>query len=126
MITSTTKSALRKMSKRSYSESALQKEVIQYIRLQYPHTLAFHVPNGGKREKWEAAHLKRQGVLAGVSDILIFWLGGMGAIELKAGKNTTTPQQDYFGDKWEWAGGFYEVCRSVDEVASALKRWGVK
>lgn len=114
------------MANRQYPEDSLQQAVVQYIRLQYPHVLAFHVPNGGKRGKWEASRLKKQGVLAGVSDILIFWLGGHGAIELKAGRNTTTPQQDYFGDRWEWAGGHYKVCRSVDEVAAALKDWGVK
>lgn len=110
---------------RNYPEDALQKSVIEYIRLQYPHVLCFAVPNGGKRNPREAARLKSQGVLAGVSDLLIFWPGGMGAIELKAGKNTTTGPQDYFGDRWEWAGGKFAVCRSLDSVIEKLKVWGV-
>ena len=33
--------------------------------------LLFHVPNGGRRDPAEAAHLKRQGVRAGVTDICL-------------------------------------------------------
>ena len=112
--------------KRSYPEDELQQAAIEYIRLQYPHVLAFHCPNGGKRNLYEAARLKKQGVLAGVSDILIFWQGGMGAIELKCGKNTTTGTQDYFADKWQWVGGRYALCRTLDSVVAALKEWNVK
>ncbi len=112
--------------KRNYTEDKFQQEVIQYIRLQYPHLLAFHVPNGGKRGAWEAARLKRQGVLAGVSDILLFWNGGHGAIELKCGKNKASPFQEYFADRWQWANGHYALCYTLDQVIAALKEWGVK
>lgn len=33
--------------------------------------LLFHVPNGGRRDAKEAAHLKRQGVRAGVPDLCL-------------------------------------------------------
>lgn len=33
--------------------------------------LMFHIPNGGSRDKAEAAHLKRQGVKPGVPDICL-------------------------------------------------------
>lgn len=111
---------------RVYHEDIFQRQVIEYIRLQYPHTLAFHVPNGGKRQPREAARLKLQGVVPGVSDILIFWRGGMGALELKHGKNKPSPHQDYFGDRWQHAGGLYAVCWNLDQVIALLNSWGVK
>ena len=53
----------------------------------------YHVPNGGKRDKATAAVLKRQGVKAGVPDIMLpaarAEYHGL-YIELKAGENTTT------------------------------------
>lgn len=57
-----------------------------------------HVPNGGKRAKVTAANLKRQGVKAGVPDVLIFTpppIGGYvgAALELKAGKGRTSKAQ---------------------------------
>lgn len=106
-------------------ESALQKQVIGYIRLQYPHTLSFAVPNGGKRGKVEASIMKAEGVLAGVSDILLFWHGGMGAIELKIGKNTESDYQKAFGARWLEIGGHYAVCRSLDDVISVMRAWGI-
>ncbi len=51
------------------------------------------MPNGGKRDKATAAVLKRQGVKAGVPDIMLpaARAGYHGLyIELKAGENTTT------------------------------------
>ena len=51
-------------------ESKLQESVINYLR--YSGYFAIHVPNGGSRNVIEATNLKKQGVLAGVSDILIF------------------------------------------------------
>lgn len=57
----------------------------------------YHVPNGGKRDKATAAVLKRQGVKAGVPDIMLpaARAGYHGLyIELKAGENTTTKKQN--------------------------------
>lgn len=106
-------------------ESALQKQVIKYIRLQYPHALSFAVPNGGKRGKGEAAIMKAEGVLAGVSDILVFWQGGRGAIELKVGKNAESDYQKAFAARWQALGGHYAVCRSLDDVIEVMHSWRI-
>jgi len=50
-------------------ESKLQESVINWLR--YSGYFCIHVPNGGSRNIVEATNLKKQGVLAGVSDILI-------------------------------------------------------
>lgn len=58
----------------------------------------YHVPNGGKRDAATAVALKRQGVKAGVPDIMLpaARAGYHGLyIELKAGKNTTTKKQKH-------------------------------
>ena len=57
----------------------------------------YHVPNGGKRDAATAVALKRQGVKAGVPDIMLpaARAGYHGLyIELKAGKNTTTKKTE--------------------------------
>lgn len=55
--------------------------------------MLYHIPNGGSRNKREAANLKRQGVRAGVPDLCLPVARGdyHGLyIELKYGKNTAT------------------------------------
>lgn len=57
----------------------------------------YHVPNGGSRNKIEAANLKRQGVKSGVPDICLPVPRGKYHglyIELKHGKNKTSKSQD--------------------------------
>lgn len=51
------------------SEADQQQTVIQYCDLK--HIPVYHIPNGGKRGKAEAAHLKAQGVKPGVPDLCI-------------------------------------------------------
>lgn len=66
---------------------------------QRPHPsleLLYHIPNGGKRDKAEAARLKREGVKAGVPNLCLPMAQDRYYdlyIELKAGKNTATPLQ---------------------------------
>ena len=58
--------------------------------------LLYHIPNGGRRDAKEAAHLKRQGVRAGVPDLCLpVPRGGFHGlyIELKAGQNKPTAHQ---------------------------------
>lgn len=61
--------------------------------------MMYHIPNGGKRNRAEAARLKRQGVKAGVPDICLpvprYGFHGL-YIELKAGDNKPTEKQS----KW--------------------------
>lgn len=116
--------------KKKQPEQELQKAVASYLRYQYPQLLWFHVPNGGKRSKVEGAIFKAMGVRAGVADILLFWeaeryLTRMAAIELKAGSNSLEPTQKKFREDWIGAGGYYSVCRSIDDVKASLELWSV-
>ena len=73
----------------------------------------YHVPNGGKRDKATAAVLKRQGVKAGVPDIMLpaARAGYHGLyIELKAGENTTTKKQKEWLEYLRQQGYYTAVC----------------
>lgn len=113
--------------KRGNQEQKLQIAVINYIRMAFPDVLCFAVPNGGKRSMIEAAMMKKMGVLAGVSDLLLFWNGGMGAIELKRPDKTAymSPTQIEFAEQWQKLGGRFALCNSLDGVEAALKKWGL-
>ena len=113
--------------KRGNMESKLQIAVVNYIRMAYPDVLCFAVPNGGKRSIIEAAMMKKMGVLAGVSDLLLFWYGGMGAIELKRPdkKAAMSDSQVGFAEQWTQRGGKFALCNSLETVQAALNSWGL-
>lgn len=116
----------------------MQRALFQWITLatsRIPQlALAFHPANGGRRDPREAARLKGLGVRPGVPDVLIpsgpqvripdkgycddFHYGL--AIELKAGKNSTTPEQDKWHALLRGAGWRVEVCRSFDEARQTI------
>lgn len=83
----------------------------------------FHIPNGGGRNKIEAANLKRQGVKAGVPDICLpvsrngyhgLW------IELKVGKNRTTEHQDEYISFLSAQGYDVAVCYGMEDAAKKI------
>jgi hypothetical protein len=100
---------------------------MNYVRMAFPDVLIFAVPNGGKRSLIEAAMMKKMGVLAGVSDLLLFWDGGHGAIELKRPdkKVAMSPSQVDFSIAWIERGGRFACCNSLDGVEDTLKAWGL-
>lgn len=61
------------------------------------------------------------GGMKGVSDIIVCCNGRFGAIELKVGKNNPTKLQQRFLSNIESAGGLSFVCRTVEEVRSAIR-----
>lgn len=90
--------------------------------LEYLH----HVPNGGKRDKATAMALKRQGVKAGVPDIVLPAAreGYHGLyIELKTGKNTTTKNQENWLKYLENQGYFTAVCYGWQAAAELIEKY---
>ena len=90
--------------------------------LEYMH----HVPNGGKRDAATATALKRQGVKAGVPDIV---LPAVRAeyhglyIELKAGKNTATNNQKRWLEFLRQQGYFTAVCYGWKIAAELIETY---
>lgn len=86
----------------------------------------YHVPNGGKRDKATAAVLKRQGVKAGVPDIMLpaARAGYHGLyIELKAGKNTTTKKQKEWLEYLRQQGYYTAVCYGWQPAAQLIEQY---
>lgn len=60
------------------SESEMQCAFFAHLKLALPkiHPYAFSIPNGGYRNKREAARLKREGLKSGVPDVFIAYPSG--------------------------------------------------
>lgn len=82
-----------------------------------------HSPNGGARSAREGARMKQAGTRRGFPDLVLpvpsKGMRGL-AIELKAGKGTTTPEQRAWIEafvSWGWDAG---VCLCAGEVVRAV------
>jgi len=109
------------------SEHAIQSDIMSFLDRVLPSSCyAFAVPNGGKRNAITGAILKREGVKAGVADIVILRNPGLCAlIEVKKASGSLSNSQKVFRD-WCASNGFpFAVVRSVGDVQAVLMDWGV-
>lgn len=94
--------------------------------------LLFAVPNGGARSKATAGHLKAEGVVAGVADLIMMvprieegcrnmWHAL--CIEMKKKGGYQSPEQKEWQKKVETHGYKYAVCRSLDEFIDAIENY---
>lgn len=102
-------------------EAIEQCTVINYCDMRgFP---VFHIPNGGSRNKLEAANLKKQGVRAGVPD-LFFPVARWGYhglfIEMKAGRNKATQAQNKWITLLEKNGYIARVCHGFDGAGDLI------
>lgn len=109
-------------------EDAEQEAVFQWAAF-FPILRWMHaIPNGGKRDKIEAARLRRQGVKAGVSDIFLP-LARQGYhglyIEMKRraeqGPSRETEKQKAFGRFVTEEGYLRVVCYGADQAIQVIK-----
>lgn len=110
------------------AESRLQQACITWFRLQYSQLskLLFAIPNGSRRDKITGCILKREGVVPGVSDlILLIPKHGYGSlcIEMKVGKNKQSNNQKKWQILAELAHNKYVVCRSIEEFMKIIKQY---
>ena len=97
---------------------------MKYINTKYSGSFVAHIPNEGKRTKFEQYKLKALGVMAGMPDVMIFDPKGIYsglAIELKAGYNKPTENQkkclrELENRKWKvfWSNNLDEVLQNID------------
>jgi hypothetical protein len=88
--------------------------------------MAFHVPNGGSRNKIEAAKLKRMGVKRGVPDVVLMVArGGFHGmcIELKSLTGRTSPEQKDWIERLTAEGYLALVCKGWIQAKSALENY---
>ncbi len=105
----------------SNEEHQIQCACVRWFACQYPQLNGrlFAVPNGGKRSRKTASDMKAEGVVSGVSDLILLKSNrdyGALLIEMKTSKGSQTDTQK----KWQQtitADGEYKyvVCRSLDD-----------
>lgn len=103
------------------SEAQVQEAIIDYC--DFRHWPIFAIPNGGFRNKKEAKNLKRQGVRAGVPDLMlpVSKRGCNGLfIELKVGRNKPTEKQLEWLDTLNANGYKAVVCVGFDKARETL------
>ena len=106
-------------------ESRLQIACVRWFRLAYPKykLMLFSVPNGGKRTLMEAIIMKNEGVVSGVSDLILL-VGRKGfnslCIEMK-NKTSQTLNQKTWQINAELNGNKYVVCKSFDEFRITIE-----
>ena len=110
-------------------EGKEQAALFSILALKHPeaYRLAFHVPNGGHRHIKVAAEMKRQGVKAGVSDIVLpmargGWFGLF--LEFKGAPPNdarVSPEQNAFLVRIEQQGYYATVCRGVDDALRIIE-----
>lgn len=115
---------------RRRSEATEQEALITWCRIfenRYPELkMIYHIPNGGSRNRLEAANLKRQGVKAGVPDLCLpvpkDGYHGL-YIEMKYGKNKPTDNQEEWLESLRQYGYKTVVCYGADEARETIKQY---
>lgn len=113
-------------SKREHPEDDLQKMVCEYLDMFCP-VKYWAVPNGGKRNRQEAARMSSLGVKAGVWD-LHFCIppnGRLAVLELKIKPNNLTDRQKEFGEAVRRDGALTAVAFSFQEALDAVRGFGI-
>ena len=115
---------------RKRSEATEQERVVNYCRyneMRYPELkLLHHIPNGGRRDKKEAARLKAQGGKAGVPDLFlpVPRQGFHGLyIEMKYGENKTTQSQRFWLEELKKQGFKTIVCYGADAAIKEIDEY---
>ena len=85
-----------------------------------------HIPNEGKRTRWEGTRLQRMGLRAGTPDYLVQQNGEpVGWMEFKFGKNDLTPTQKEFKNYCEKGCFKYAIVKSFEQFKAVLEEWGI-
>jgi len=107
-------------------EDQIQRAIVQHLRFRGARgAVWWHTPNGGARQKTEAAILKGLGVLAGVADLCILHAGRFYALELKTPGRRSTEAQIAFRDAVNAAGGLASEAVGLDAAIRVLESWGL-
>lgn len=107
-------------------EKALHLAVARFLAISLPpHAIWHHSPNGGSRHVLEAKAFRDMGVRAGWPDIEIVWAGRVHFFELKARDGRLSPAQKETHAALIDAGATVSVCRSIDDIETALRGIGI-
>jgi hypothetical protein len=109
------------------AEARIQAAIVEWIRLVAPDLVVFHPPNGGLRNKAEAARLKWIGTLAGVPDLVLLGYDGQcWLIEVKAPGGALSSEQRAMRDRCTVLRIPFVVAKSIYDVRRAFEIWGIE
>ena len=109
-------------------EHRIQCACVQWFRLQFKQLKMnlFAVPNGGRRDVIIGAKLKEEGVLAGVSDLILLYPSGEYSalcIEMKTPKGKQSQSQQLWQQHIEAYGYKYVICHSLEEFITTINQY---
>lgn len=104
-------------------ESGIQQSCVRWFRMVYPQFIILSIPNGGSRNAIEAANLKREGALAGASDLVVIAFRRILFVEMKRPSGRQQATQKAFQERVEALGFKYVICRSLEEFISSVDEW---
>ncbi len=112
--------------RRKQPEQALQRAVAEFLTLALPVPDAWFttIPAGGGG-KVRGAILQGMGYRAGTPDMLVIYKGTVIWMELKASNRKLTEVQDDCCGDLIAAGCKWALCRTLEDVERALRRFGV-
>lgn len=113
---------------RRNEESRIQQACVLWFRLQYPSLsgLLFAIPNGGYRNAVTGAILKAEGVLAGVSDLILLYPRGEYhglCVEMKTALGRQSDTQRAFQKRVQAVGYKYMLVRSLEEFMEVITKY---
>lgn len=116
----------KSIKRRKRPEQAVQKMLVNALRMILPRdSFLFAVPNGGARSAIEAAIFQGQGVVAGVTDLIVLWSGRAFGMEVKADKGDLTSRQVAVHAAMRAAGAPVAVVRTLQEAIAFLTENGI-
>lgn len=110
-------------------ETQIQRSIRRYLT--HRGYVAVHVPNGATlrgdedQRKRQMHNLKLDGLLPGFPDLIVYGKDGrIGHIEVKVEGGRQQPTQKECQGMLEQLGHRYAICRSIDDAAETLSKWG--
>lgn len=124
------KTPTKKKKKQGNEEAHIQSEFFKLLSLYFPtlpDKLVFAIPNGGTRKSIiEGANLKRQGVKAGVSDVIVL-IPKKGfatlCLEFKIKTGKQSEHQKEFQKQAESCRNKYVIVRSAQQAIEELRKY---
>lgn len=103
-------------------EEKRQLAFLNAARMMCPAVDVFAVPNGGKRSQWAAMKAKREGMKAGVLDLVCTWNRGVAFIEFKDGSAMPDANQrerlNMLTRQGHWCGVFRQETSALEFLRS--------
>jgi hypothetical protein len=111
---------------RRREEDDIQRTVFKHLRMRgVPGIVAWHTPNGGKRNRVEAAIFKGLGVKEGIPDVFVLKDTTLYALELKAQEGRLETTQIDTLSQLSDAGAITGVAYGLDEALIWLQDRGL-